>query len=150
MIAMLLQCCPSAAQIVKCSCALEVATSDNDVTIVAIICATVVLLALIAKWAIWSWQKAVISFKEREREVKDAKEKAESIRKQEADLQEKLLSFLEKNTVNENYNKEKDKIIKTQKGMASEESKYYVKVLKALIDNKVFPNYQEKPSGDEN
>lgn len=66
-------------------CVQEAETNCKDVLIVAIICATIVLVALIAKWAIWSWQDGVITSKEQERKDKEEKEVAECKRKQDAD-----------------------------------------------------------------
>lgn len=66
-------------------CVQEAETSCNDVKIVAIICVTIVLLALIAKWAICSWQNAVITSKKQERDDKESKEKEDSARKLDAD-----------------------------------------------------------------
>lgn len=90
----LLQCCNGAAQIVKCSCDHVMETSCNDVFVVGIICTTIVLVALIAKWAVWSWKDAEVSSKEKERKDTREKEKEESYRKQRAELLNKKLSAL--------------------------------------------------------
>ena len=60
----------------------EAATSCNDVKIVGIICLTIVLVALITKWAIWSWQKAEIASKKQERDDKKKRDGIEYMRKQ--------------------------------------------------------------------
>lgn len=66
-------------------CIQDSPTNCQDVKVVAIICVTIVFVALIAKWAIWSWQNAVITSKEQERKDKDEKEVAECKRKLDAD-----------------------------------------------------------------
>ena len=90
----LLQCSNGAAQIVRCSCDHVMETSCNDVYVVGIICVTIVLVALIAKWAVWSWKDAEVSSKEKERNDAREKEKEESYRKQRAELLNKRLSAL--------------------------------------------------------
>lgn len=72
------------------------ATSCNDVLIVAIISFTIIVVALIAKWAIWSWQKAKIDAAAKERKEKTENERTEKERKQQANLLEKLLIFQQK------------------------------------------------------
>ncbi len=66
-------------------CVQEAETSCNDVWIVVAVCLTIIAVALIAKCAVLSWQKATIASKERERNDKKAKEKEEYERKKEAD-----------------------------------------------------------------
>lgn len=72
----------------------EPETSCNDVTIVAIICATIVLVALIAMFSFLIWKcrehKAEAESKEKERE-KDEKDRQW---KQRSDLIDKKLDFL--------------------------------------------------------
>ena len=75
----------------------EAGTSENDVYIVAIICATIVVVAWIAKIVILSWKNQDFQEKENEREEKRNKEKEDSIRKQKADLLGKHLDFLKEN-----------------------------------------------------
>ena len=96
MITLLLECCQSPAQIVKCSCEIEAATSCNDITVVSIICGTIILVALIARWAVLSWKKVGINYEKEEQERKSSKEEKECSRKIKADCQQKLLDFLEK------------------------------------------------------
>lgn len=78
-------------------CVQEAETNCYDVKIVAIICAAIVLVALIAKWALWSWKEAEQEASKAEREAKEEKEKVESERKLKADLLNKHLDFLKEN-----------------------------------------------------
>lgn len=119
------------------------------ITIVAICVAGYILVKLI---------EIISKYCSEERKKK--RDEEESSRKQKANLQDKLLSFIEKNTLREEYKKEedkkekdkkeKDKMIKVQKGIALGESLYYIDVLKALIEKKEIPNYSQKQSIDEN
>ena len=70
---------------------------------------------------------------------------AEKERKQKADLQDKLIDFLEKNTTKEEYNADSDKSVKTLRELSSEESQYYIKVVSSLFDNQTIPDYPQKP-----
>ena len=72
----------------------EAATTGEDFAIVCVVCFAIVVVALIAKWAVWSWKRAEIKAAEDERIAKEEKEKAESERKQRSDAQAKLLDFL--------------------------------------------------------
>ena len=73
-------------------------TDCHDVCIVFIICVAIVLVALIAKWAIWSWKKAELEAKEKERTAQKTKEEEESKRKIQSDLLDKYLDFLKERT----------------------------------------------------
>lgn len=77
-------------------CVQEAETNCKDVIIVAIICAAIVLVAVIAKWAVLSWKDAEKNAADAERKAKEEKEKEENKRKREADCQGKLIDFLEK------------------------------------------------------
>lgn len=74
-------------------CIHEAETSCNDVKIVGIICIAIVIVAFVAKWAIWSWKDAEIQAAKEERTEKE-KEADIAARKQKADAQGKLLDFL--------------------------------------------------------
>lgn len=93
--------------IVTCACGrlvpvfqqtVEAETSCNDVKIVGIICATIVLVALIVKCGFLIWKYIEIDAAKRERVNKNEKELSESQRRQNSDLQDKLLDFLRKQT----------------------------------------------------
>ena len=130
-------------------CMHEAETSCNDVKIVALICVAIVAVAIVASWTITSWQKAVLDSMKKERDDKKGRDKEESNRKQTSDLRDKLLTFLSSATLKEDYNKEKDKVIKTQKDINSVECRYYIKVLSAMIDGKPIPSIEvpkEDPS----
>lgn len=126
----------------------EAETNCNDVMIVVSICVTIVLIAFIAWGAVWCWQRAKINSENTIRVDKKTKDEAESKRKKERDLLDKLLSFLESNTKEDGVNEKKEKI-KTQKGLASDESRYYIDVLRVLINNEKIPKYPHKPQVDE-
>ena len=79
------------------SCVQEAETNCEDVKIVAIICAAIVLVALIVKWAVCSWKKSEKDAVDAERKAKKEKEKEDSERKQKADLLGKHLDFLKEN-----------------------------------------------------
>lgn len=128
----------------------DTATSWADVEIAKqISCTLITIVAICVAGYILAKLIEIIS-KYCSEERKKKRDKEENYRKQEADLQEKLLSFIEKNTLREEYNKEKDKMIKVPKGIYSDESQYYINILTALIDKKEIPNYSQKQSIDEN
>ena len=91
MSAMLLECCICAAKNVKCGCYFVTASGCQDVKITGIICGAIVLVALIAKWALSSWKDAEALLKQKEWMAQNNKEENEYIRKQKADLLEKKL-----------------------------------------------------------
>ena len=126
----------------------EAETNCNDVMIVAFISVAIVLVALIAKWAVWSWKEAELMGAKNER---GAKEKEDDIaeRKKKADALNKLVDYLEKNTVQERYDAEEGKRIKEEKGIGSEEGEYYIDVLRAVIKGEVIPELPLKKQGDE-
>ncbi len=111
-------------------CVKELGTNCNDVAIVGIICATIVVIALIAKWAIWSWQKAEIAFKEKERNDKEAKEEKDETRKQKADLLSKLLDFQKELAFPYDKNKNGEYM---KKEYESNEKENYQKTLASLL-----------------
>lgn len=78
-------------------CVQETETNCYDVIIVVFICAAIVLVALITKWAVLSWKDAEINAVNKERKEKEDKEKEDSKRKQKADLLGKHLDFLKEN-----------------------------------------------------
>ena len=73
-------------------------TNCQDMYIVLFICVAFVLVALIAKWALWSWKKAELEAKEKERTAQKTKEEEESKRKIQSDLLDKYLDFLKERT----------------------------------------------------
>lgn len=119
----------------------EAGTNCQDVWIVGIICGAIVLVALIAKWAVWSCKRAEIMAAKNEREAKEKNEEEIAIRKQKADALNKLVDYLEKNTIQEKYDAEEGKRIKEEKGLSSEEGKYYINVLKAVMKGESIPEY---------
>ncbi len=74
---------------------LQEETNEKDLKIVFLICATIVIVALIAKWAIWSWQKTKAEKEEKEREDKEKKDKEDAVRKQVPDLITRKLELLQ-------------------------------------------------------
>lgn len=75
------------------TCVNETGTNCNDVVIVFIICTAIVLVVLIAKWALLSWKKAESDYQEKEFLNKQKKDEVESLRKQKADLMGKKLEI---------------------------------------------------------
>ena len=63
----------------------EAESNNNDVMIVAFICIAIVVVALIAKWAAWSWQNAEIASRVKERSDKREKDEEDYQRKQKAE-----------------------------------------------------------------
>jgi len=124
-------------------CVKEAQTNCNDVWIVVVICATFVIVALIVKWAIWSWQKAAIKAEKDEWAKKESEEKIAE-RKQKADALRKLLDFLEKNTTTGEYSKEEGKRIKNLTDFTSKESQYYIDVLKTVVEGGDIPNFPKE------
>ena len=125
-------------------CIHEAETSCNDVKIVGIICIAIVIVAFVAKWTILPWQRAALASRKEEREAKERIDKVESERKQGSDLRDKLLTFINKLTLLGDYNKDKDKIINTQKDIRQVECRYYINVLKSLINKEPIPSIDEK------
>lgn len=115
--------------------ATEVETNCNDVTIVTIICLTIVFVALILGWGFWSLKNKEIKAEKNEQESKRTNSNKESARKLRADCIGKLLDFLEKNSSEERYDKENDCTIKTLRGIDSKESQIYINVLTSLIND---------------
>lgn len=133
MITLLLQCCPSTAQIVKCSCDNNnAATSCNDVTIAAIICGAIVLVALIASICFWRWTGKKYGANSEQNNPKNT----DCEEKQKWELTGRLLDFLEKRSYNEEYNENSGKIEKKYKPLSDEECKYYLETLINLIGKK--------------
>ena len=86
-------------------------TNEKDVQIVFLICTTIAIVALIAKWAIWSWQKINAEKEEKEREDKEKKDKEDAVRKQVSELVTRKLEFLQE-LCYEIKEKEPKKIVK--------------------------------------
>ncbi len=143
--AILLQCCGCAEKIVKLINSVDAETNCKDVEIAKVICGAIVCVAAIIVLGSLLWRlmdhifKGCQEGKKREHEVKEKE------RKQKADLQDKLIDFLEKNTTKEEYNADSDKSVKTLRELSSEESQYYIKVVSSLIDNQTIPDYPQKP-----
>ena len=139
MITILLQCCPDTAAIAKCIHEYEAATNDNDLQIFNEICGTVVLVAVIVMGGFLLWKlidhiaNGIRSIYKRSCDKKDYQ------KRQEADLKDKLLSFLETSTSTEEYNKEAGKVMKKKKDENSTESQYYINVLKSIIKDDTIP-----------
>ena len=74
----------------------EARTNDNDIVIVFIICATIVLVALIVMGFVWLQKKSEFKVLREEFEVKKNKDEAESVRKQKVDLMERKLEIYKK------------------------------------------------------
>lgn len=127
----------------------EAETNCNDVTIVAIVCLAIVLVALIVSRAFLSFKSKEIEAEKAERESKEANSIRESERKQKADCLGKLLGFLEKNTIKEDYYIEIDKTIKTLRGIKSDESKLYIDVLKKYIEDGHITNQKKENENEE-
>ena len=81
----------------------EAGTNCCDVMIIGIICATIVILALIAQCAIMTWKGKEIAADKQEREFKKDKEKEESERKQKAELLNKYLDFMKEVNAENDY-----------------------------------------------
>ena len=118
------------------TCVNKVATNWADVKIAEqMSCAVITIVAIcVAGYILVKLIEAISNYCSEERRKK--RDEEESNRKQKAGLQDKLLSFIEKHTSQEEYNKEKDKVTKVQKGIDSNESQYYINVLRKLIDGK--------------
>ena len=118
------------AKIVSTSNSCEVETNWQEVAIVGIICLAIVIIALIAKWALWSWKDAEIKAAEKERD-KNESEADIAKRKQKADCLRKLLDFLEKRT-------------SKKEEFRDDESRYYIEVLQSQIDGQQMPKVPAK------
>ncbi len=127
----------------------EAETNCNDVMIVGIVCLAIVLVALIAKCTVRSWQKAGINAANVERNAKE-KEADIAERKKKADALNKLIDYLARNTSEEKYNDEAGKVIKTEKGLATDEGCYYLEVLRTVIEGGKIPQYPLKKTSNEN
>ena len=86
-------------------CVQKAMTNEYDFLIAAVICATIVFVAFIAKCAILSWKTKIINAEKTERYDKKDKENEEAVRKQKSDLIDKLLDYLKNNVSKKNDNK---------------------------------------------
>lgn len=114
-------------------CVQEAGTSCNDVWIAGIICLAIVLVALIAKWAICSWKDAEANVLKEERLEKVRKEKEETQRKMLHNLIEKRIDALKDRAVT----KDKDGKITGYKESTSDDFKAYDKALIEYIGKSV-------------
>ena len=139
MITMLLQCFPDSAAIMKCVFEQEAATNDKDVQIFQEICGAIVLVAVIVVGGFLLLKlfdhiaNGIHGLYKRKWEEEDREQK------QKADLKDKLLDFLEKNSSKEEYKEEAGKVIKSVKDLDSTESRYYIDVLKSIIKDDTIP-----------
>lgn len=115
------------AKIVNASNSCEVETNCLDVAIVGIICLAIIIVALIAKWAIWSWKNAELKAADAEQKAIEKKEKEECDRKQKADLLNKRIEML-----NEFCYEVPQDVKPNQKVLKSISSKEVKEYLKAL------------------
>ena len=114
-------------------CVKEAQTNYNDVWIAGIICLAIVLVALIAKWAICSWKDADANVLKEERLEKVRKEKEEAKRKMLHNLIEKRIDALKDRAVT----KDKDGKITGYKESTSDEFIAYDKALIEYIGKSV-------------
>ena len=104
---------------------LQEETNDKDVKIVLIICATIAIVALIAKWAIWSWQKTNAESKNLELIFKNMIDKEDREIKQASDLINKELELLQELC----YDIKEEKPKRIVKEHDSQEIKNYIKAI---------------------
>jgi len=116
----------------------EAGTNCSDVCIADVICRSTIIIVTILVAGFLAWKLIENNAKENERNFNKKKEEEESKRKQEADLQNKLIDFLEKNTTKEEYNDEIGKSVKTLREIDSKESQYFIKVILSLLRGKNF------------
>ena len=114
-------------------CLQETGANYNDVKIVAIICVTIVLVALIAKWAICSWKDANVSVLREERSERVRQEKEEAQRKMLHNLIEKRIDALKDRAVT----KDKDGKITGYKESTLDDFKAYDNALIEYIGKSV-------------
>lgn len=126
----------------------EAGTNCKDVAITKVICCTIVSVTAIIVLGSLLWGLMDHLFRGCQEKKKQKYEVAEKERKQQADLQDKLLGFLEKSTTKEEYNSELDKFFKTPREIDSEECQYYVKAILSLISKKAIPDYPQKTKVD--
>lgn len=128
-------------------CVTESKTNCIDLWIVIVICLTILALGFLAKNAFLSWQK-----ENKSKELNDKKLKSENeiYNKSKEHLKDRLLDFLEKNTYEEVYCEKQGKMIKKQKGLSDSDSKYYLNVLRQLIDSSIPENNQPSEDNPEN
>lgn len=134
------------------TCANEGATNWADVEIAELIsCAVITIIAICVTGYILVKLIEVIS-KYYSEEIKMKRDEKESERKQKASLQDKLLSFIKIHTSKEEYRKEEESVKKAQNDMYSNEDKYYINVLRELIEGKEISELSTKikPTTDEN
>lgn len=141
MITTLLQCFPDSAAIMKCVYEYEAATNENDVQIFQEICGAIEFVAVIVVGG-FLLLKLFDHIANGRRDLYKRKwEEEDREQKQKADLKDKLLDFLEKNTSKEEYNEEAGKVIKSIKDLDSTESQYYIDVLKSIIKDNTIPEH---------
>lgn len=132
---MLLECCGCAAQIAKCNCVHEVATSGIDLEIARLVCDTIVCVLLIFVLGALAWRlidhhatKKVTIRKRRW----DFADKNLALKQ---DLQEKLLSFQQQRCAEYKVNEKGEKIDKDKNVLKvdADAVKEYETLLKALL-----------------
>ena len=113
----------------------EAETNCKDVLIVFVICLSFVAIALIAMWAILSWQKNRIQAEQEDREDKKKKEEESSLRKQKSDLKDKLLNIMQKRASEHLVNEKGEHIDKDGNVLEtdSEAVEEYINQLKDLL-----------------
>lgn len=121
----------------------EAETNGLDVWIVFIICIAIVLVALIAGWALLSWKSAEIKAANNNSEDKNEEEGFVN-NKQKADALNKLLDYLARNTYTEEYDENAGKMVKKEKGLDSNEADYYIKVLRAVMKGESTPDLKKQ------
>lgn len=131
------------------SCVQEAATNYDDVRIVAIICAAIVIVALIAWGIICSIKCKENEDKNNERASKKAKEEEDYRKKQYSDLVEKLLNFHQKRCDYYCVDKDGKRIDKDKNPIVQDDAavKTYVETIDRYIKEFQKPNEgkNEKP-----
>ena len=107
----------------------------DSIAIVVTICVTILIIAVVAMIIYYRLKKECVATKHHNNGIKNERMTPEYI--------ERLLSFLEKYTLTEEYNKDLDKKIKSMKPIESDECQYYIKVLTNLIREGIIPQYPQ-------
>lgn len=144
----LLECCAAAAQIMKCSCKIDAATTCQDVEIVVLICGTIIWIAgiVVAGSLVWRLIDKIANGCSESRNR--AKEKEEHERKQKSDLLEKKLQILKEQC----YETEKDEKGNEKKKLKKDNVKTYIEAIDAAMgikpEEKKNPTEQGKARSD--
>lgn len=138
---MLLQCCESAAQVVKCSCGQKLATNCNDLGIAQVISCTIICVTccIVIGFLLWKLMDHIAKRCQEKRqrgwEIEDKQLKQEADKKQRAWQIEDMKFQMLKELCYSSQKEKNEKQEKVLKELESAEVGKYLSELEGTIDN---------------